>query len=509
MRLSRTLLFLLGPLLLVGPQSANACHKEAFGETTLEKYEKSKFVVIARGISVEKVKEGEKTYSRFGVKAIKMSVEKVFKGGLRVGSEIVLVEGTGNDHVDSFRESDVGRRYLLFLCSPKRDPDVFQVLRGMNDWLPDEKASELRYHENRAAEDLLYLEKLNELSGRTRVYGKIGINQDSHAQAGKSTIKLFENVKIKISGNGRTHETTTNEDGVFEIYDLSPGSYSISPEIPKGWQISKVSSFGTSGEDDLETGSGIKLTAGRHAFYNYDLHANNIISGNVTDPAGNPMHRVCLELLPVAGKSSDSFLTNVCTNEEGVFEFQQVVEGEYLILVNKGGAVSSDEPFPTVFYPNVFEREKAKIVAIIDGEDKRDISIRIPKISETITVTGSLRSADGVPVVASRVVFRADETDQTIDGTSVARTDEEGKFSIKILKGLKGVLSGTVFIDPSRFMPCPQILKLMSDSGGAERGAQKSNIVKLEAEKNLYDVELKLTLPSCNKTKIIGLMRID
>jgi hypothetical protein len=512
MKLKRnfTFLFLLAALLLVGSKAADACQKEAFAETTLEKYEKSKFVVIARGVSVEKVKEGEKVYSLFGVKAIKMVVEKSFKGNLTNGEEIVLVEGNGNDDVDSFRESDVGRKYLLFLCSRKQNPNVFQVLRGMNDWLADENAAELRYHENSAAEDLLYLEKLNELRGRTRIYGKIGTNQDSYSQMGKSAVKIFKNVKIRINGNGKTYETITNEDGVFEIYDLPSGKYSILPEIPKGWQISEGSSYGTSGGDnDLETDSQVELKLGRHAFYSYDLDANNTISGKVIDPTGNPMSGVCLEFLPIAGKSSDSFLTNDCTDKEGIFKFEQILGGDYLIVVNKDNIISSREPFPTVFYPNIFEREKAGIITVVEGENQSGITIMIPEVRETITVSGTLLSADGVPVVYARINFSAVETDKNIDGSAFALTDTEGRFSIKILKGLEGTLSGSVTVDQNQFKACPQIIKLINESGDVGWRDKKSNAVKIKTDKNFDNVELKLSFPSCNKTKIISRMRVD
>ena len=111
---------------------------------------------------------------------------------------------------------------------------------------------------------------------------------------------------------------------------------------------------------------------------------------------------------------------------------------------------------------------------------------------------------NGVPVVFARVVFREGETDKRIDGSSVTRTDEEGRFSMKILKGLEGELSGSVFIDPRQFTPCPHLRTLISDREDAE-----SNIVKIKSDKTLDAVALKLTLPSCNKTKIIGRIRVD
>lgn len=509
MKLKQNFIFLfsLAALLLIGSRAADACQKEAFAETTLEKYEKSKFVVIARGVSVEKIREGEKTYSLFGVKAIKMVVEKSFKGNLTSGEEIILVEGSGNDDVDSFRESDVGREYLLFLCSRKQNPNIFQVLRGMNDWLADEKAAELRYHENSAAEDLLYLEKLNELRGKTRIYGKIGINQDSYSQMGKSSIRIFAGVKVRIKGNGKTYETITNEDGVFEIYDLPAGIYSIFPEIPKGWKISEITSF--SSDSSEYSDSQVKLKLGKHAFYSYDLDATTTITGKVSDPMGNPMSGVCLEFLPVAGKSSDSFLTNDCTNKEGVFKFEQIVGGDYLIIVNKDNVISSQEPFPTLYYPNVFEREKAGIITVIEGENQSGVTVKIPEVRETITVSGTFLSADGVPVVRARIGFSAVETDKNIDGSAFSLTDAEGRFSIKILKGLEGTLSGFVTLDRNQFEACPQIIKLLDESGNVGWRDKKSNAVKIKTDKNLDLAELKLSFPSCNKAKIISRIRID
>ncbi len=464
---------------------------------------------IAKGISAEKVKDGEKTYSRFGVKSIKMVIEKVFKGSYKIGDEIVLVEGSGNDYVESFRESDVGRSYLLFICSRADKPNTFQVLRGMNDWLADEKAEELRYRQNAAAEDLLYLEKMNDLRGKTRIYGKIGINQDSYSKMGKNSIRIFNNVKVKISGNGKSYETTTGEDGVYEIYDLPTGRYSISPEIPKGWKIGDVTSFGASGGNDLETNSKVELKTGRHAFYRYDLDATNTVSGRIFDPTGNPMNGVCLELLPIAGKSSDSFLTNDCTDEDGVFNFEQIVGGNYLIIVNKDNLISSREPFPTLYYPNVFELEKAGIITVFEGENQNGINVQIPQVKATVIISGKLLSADGLPVVNARITFGANETGKNIDGSAFARTDDEGNFSIKILKGLEGVLTGFVTLDVSQFVDCPQIIKQMNKSADVYRSDKKSNAVKLKTDKNLDNVELKLDFPSCNGKKIISRIRVD
>ncbi len=502
-------LFLLLILFSVNSKAADNCTKEAFSVTTLEKYKRSKYVLIAKGISVEKVKKGENANSLFGIKSIKMVVEKVFKGNLFVGSEIVLAEGNGNDDVDSFRESDVGRSYLLFLCSPQKKPNVFQVLRGMNDYLADESAEELRYHENSAAGDLLYLEKLDELRGKTRIYGKIGTNQDTYYGKGKEKTKIFSRVKVRISGNGQTYDTTTNEDGVYEIYDLPPGTYSISPEIPKGWEISDVTSYGSTGGDDLVTTPKLSLRKGNHAFFDFNLEANTTINGKVVDPNGQAMKSVCLGLMLMSGKMLDFYGSNDCTDKKGNFTIENLVSGNYLIVVNKDNKISSSEPFPTLYYPNVFSREKAQIITVNEGENQNGIVIQVPEVKETIYLSGKLLSSDGVPVVRARISFVATETNENIDGSNFALTDEEGKFLIKILRGLKGNLLGFVTLDQNQFKDCPQTVKLINENGKIDWRNKKSNTIEIKADENFDDLELKLPFPSCNKTKIISRIRVD
>ena len=221
------------------------------------------------------------------------------------------------------------------------------------------------------------------------------------------------------------------------------------------------------------------------------------------------MSGVSVEIRPVTGKTRDSFLRHDITDEQGFFGFEQIIDGQYLIVVNHEGVVSSREPFPTVYYPDVFEREKAKIINVTEGEDQRDIRIRVPKVSETITLTGLLRSADGIPVVSGAVVFRTVQTDKRINGTAMTRTDTEGNFTIRILKGFEGELSGSAVIDRSNFRACPDILKLINDSRKDFWDGERSNVVRMVAERNLGDIELKLAIPSCNKAKINSLIRVD
>ena len=82
---------------------------------------------------------------------------------------------------------------------------------------------------NHATEDLLYLDNMEKVRGKTRVSGNYG--------GWNTPLKGVANRTIRITGDKKTYETKTNANGVFEIYDLPPGKYVLEPEIPNGWSL--------------------------------------------------------------------------------------------------------------------------------------------------------------------------------------------------------------------------------------------------------------------------------
>lgn len=493
--------------LFFSAKSANACVSKENNLTTLEKFEKFDFVIVAKGVSGEKFNSGEKFYRPFPIKSIKMVVEKVFKGNLKIDDEVIILGGNGYDDFEPFREDDIGRSHLLYLCSPKQPPNIFQVSKGMMRWLADKTSEEINYQVNLAADDLQYLEKIGEMRGKSRIYGAIDTNQITYF--GNGEIKKFDGLTVRISGNEKTYEVKTDKDGVYEIYDLPEGTYRISPEIPKGWQISSVSSFGSNGEKDLTLNSQVKLKTGKHAFYNFNFDATTMINGKVIDPSGKPMNGVCLDLLPFESKDLNSYVNNDCTDENGEFSIGRMAGGNYMLIANKNNKISSQEPFLTVFYPNVFERGNAKNIRIVEGENQKDIIVQIPSTKEIITLNGTFLSSDGVPVAFGRVHFDTKKADKAIDGKVWAITDKNGKFSIKILKGLKGNLSGFVVLDKNQFKDCPQIIKMFEEKSEINWYREISNTIEIKANENFDNVELKLAISSCNKITIRSEIMID
>ena len=242
------------------------------------------------------------------------------------------------------------------------------------------------------------------------------------------------------------------------------------------------------------------LQAGKHAYVDFDYEINNAISGTVFDTQGNALNRICLDLIPAQGKKSQYFYKADCTEEGGAFAMDDIPPGSYILVINDDGKISSSEPFPTFYYPNVLEREKAAVITIGEGETIAGLNVHAPSMAETITVSGVFLYADGEPVIDERVEFEPEKAAAGVDGEAQARTDVQGRFSIKILKGLKGQLYGTMYTNVGEFENCPKIEKAIKQTGHDSADLRTAPL-QVIAESSQFDVEVKYPFPGCKKAK--------
>ena len=141
--------------------------------TVLDAFENADEVVILRALSVEKAPEAEQENYIEGIRSVTMVVEKVFKGKLKVRDEIVFGQGGGADCIWTFEKESVGKQFLFYLARPEKFRDAQYMP-------PHDPASWFAFECGRssvaevATEDLLYLEKMDKVRGKTRISGSIG-----------------------------------------------------------------------------------------------------------------------------------------------------------------------------------------------------------------------------------------------------------------------------------------------------------------------------------------------
>ena len=330
--------------------------------TVLQAYNASDVVVIARAISMEKLSDqSEMPFIGTRVTSTTMEVLKVFKGKLRVGEKMVFGQGNSIRCTWVFHENDVGREYLFYLERPPGDELWYEF--GY------QRSHRLEY----AAEDLLYLNKMNKVRGRTRVSGVL----DEEGLAGLS----LEGQRIRIIGKNKTYVATTDKNGVYELYDVPPGRYVLEPELKFGWKVDEFRLTRPPTRSEMMRGRrpgnrvAFSLRPKSHFGIDFRLALNNHVSGTVYDSNSKPMDRVCVTLVPANEEGSP--ICNDLTDELGRFRIDAIETGHYVILLTYENKTTTGMPFPKHYYPGVTEREKATTITVKHGESKTNLRVVI------------------------------------------------------------------------------------------------------------------------------------
>lgn len=297
----RALLLPVSLALLLLPRIAAACVLVP-KPTVLDAYQTADVVVIARAIKVEKVSDqspSPPTGSR--VLSTTMEVQKVFKGNLRVGDKMTFGQGNGLRCTWVFYEQDIGNEYLFYLKTPPKDSNLwYEFGYGRSDLI------------SRVADDLLYLNNIEAVRGKTRVSGTLDPGEDEQDVVGK---------KIRIMAKEKVYETTTDKNGVYEFYDLPAGKYVLEPEVPPGWKIDPTTRGTTTIRDRkrqiFRTHIVFTLKPQQHAAIDLSFVLDYVTIVNVVDPRGKPLPQVEVWLKATdAGNHSVNF---AYTNEKGWF----------------------------------------------------------------------------------------------------------------------------------------------------------------------------------------------
>ncbi|HEX7333945.1 MAG TPA: hypothetical protein VF290_20745 [Pyrinomonadaceae bacterium] len=486
-------------IFLLSMQTAEAC--SCGGKpTVLEDFNESDVVVVATAVSVEKAETekaaapGEMSDEEDDIHRIKstsMRVEQVFKGTLKVGEEMIFAQGGGADCIWTFNEEVIGEKFLFYL----------RRFKDSTEWVADSCGRSR--HIDYAGDDLLYLTNLNKVRNKTRISGTLRFDDDGN--------ETLAGRKIRITGGKRNVELKTDENGVYEVYDLPAGRYFIEPEIPKGWKVNEyLVNHSLSVDRNAKGGSlqkiPIILEANKHAGLDIVFDIDNAVRGRIIDPLGQPMNGVCLDLIPADG-TEGKYLAD-CTEKNGAFEIDEIPPGGYVIVVNNDGKMTSSEPFGTFYYPKARKREDATVFNIGIGDIVENLEIYPPIELKTITVEGVLLYSDGKPVADESVAFKSarkqpagNEEDDQLEEILVdasAKTDRKGRFSIRIMQGTDGSVFGWMYSYVGQFENCPKLDRLIKQAGSSVPQI-KTPAVEIRAATNVYGVELKFPFPSCKK----------
>ena len=166
---------------------------------------------------VEKVETNKNDQSK---QSITLRIAKSYKG--TKSKTVNLIQE--NSNCDWwFKDENVGKSYLFYLGKLKSVNNFTVISCGRSSEISD------------AVNDLSWLDGLPKSLNRTRISGVTQIKSDEGYPP-------LANIKLEIVSKDKKYEVVTDRNGLYEIWDVSAGVYSVFPIIPNdyvlGWTTS-------------------------------------------------------------------------------------------------------------------------------------------------------------------------------------------------------------------------------------------------------------------------------
>jgi hypothetical protein len=436
------------------------------------------FVGTVHKVELIKSKKDDSQSEEITGQIAHIRVKNVFKG--KIGPEIAIHSGITS--CDLFYQ--IGEPWVFYASYNKEN----------RTWSAGSMCGRSRPTKY-AANDLLYLGRLPDSAKQTRISGVIEYLKSDPEKGTTST--AISGVKLKIIDEQRTAEVYTDRNGIYEIYGLPPGEYLIKPEAPPGW-TGNFPIQADNADDSEGEGAKVELAEKSCAELNFSFHldAETSIAGKVRGADGHPLPNVLLGLQPKGKRALQSWQF-VSTSLQGDYRLENIPPGEYLIVVNGNGDISSYAPFLKAYYPGVFKEESADIVRVTRGDKLENYDIYIPSQATTYTIQGKLLYADRRPVERGFVQFKADSVEEGTVGEASTRTDTQGRFTLNIRQGVEGRLYGFIYHVQDGYANCLPLQKFVTGSVAI----LETDSLWLKITADQQDIDLLFSVVPCEKNK--------
>lgn len=325
-------------------------------ETVDKEFNNTPNVMVLTLESVELL--NEKSEGGGNIRHSKFKVDKTFKGNLKIGDELIFKNNYSSCGW-SFSEDLVSTKYLFYLGEKPDKENIWTVS-------PCSRSGSIKD----TAADLLYLKNLEKVLDKTRLSGSVEqFISEMTAQGKIEKLNYLSGRKIRLAGNGKNTELKTDENGVYEIYDLLPGKYKINLEKINGYSFT----------DDDSTSIEVEVKAKSHTEKDIFYSIRNAVRGKLYNADGKPLKDVKVALIPANEDFPLFYIGEEYTDENGTFEFSGISNGTFLIVVNKDDELSSDKKFGTFYYPGTANRAEASEITISPGTFYENFIIKVPR----------------------------------------------------------------------------------------------------------------------------------
>ncbi|MGH9715993.1 MAG: hypothetical protein ACRD4R_04590 [Candidatus Acidiferrales bacterium] len=210
-------------------------------------------------------------------------------------------------------------------------------------------------------------------------------------------------VTVHLRSRWDRFETATDSTGVYSLYDVHAGVYRFSAHLPARMELTQ-SNLGTRLHP-------FELPAG--ACYEYDVDAlpTGEIRGSVLAPDGKPLPLASVELYRDGNYSENRPGLWSFQGSKGVFDFDHVGPGRYVLVFNRTGRMDPNSPFPRAFYPGVADVSEAKPIVLKDGQRLLGLKMKLSQGIPTRRLRVRVRFLGARPLGTVTVMAQAGHGD--------------------------------------------------------------------------------------------------
>jgi len=400
-------------------EEAHACSCMFGGMQPCQEYSEADAVFAGTVVGNSEVMTGEGN-NKYAQRLVRFSLEQGFRGV--EGSFVEVITGQGDSDCGyGFKQ---GRQYLVYARRNAQDKRLYTGICLRTRPLAE------------AAADLAFIRSLATAEPTGIIFGEVS-KRNYEWKEGEDWRKSIAGAELMIEGEATRQELKSDAQGAFRLEGLAPGAYKVKLKIPPGLaQINSKNEFVETVEHE------VKVAARGCVQTGFLLNSDTRVSGYVIDASARPVANLKLDMrgAPSDPKNINNF-RSAQTDAEGRFEFKLVPPGDYLLglrLLSSSGYELL--PYPRTYYPGVTTKAQAGVVSVKEGEQLRDLELRLPPRLAEYSVDGFVVWEDGRPAPGVSIYVSLQEEGELSSHASI-RADERGQFTLKVYEGLSYTVS--------------------------------------------------------------------
>lgn len=276
-----------------------------------------------------------------------------------------------------------------------------------------------------------------------RVYGTLRqVQQPYDATYQPDFNKPLPQVTLHFESPKKKIVAKTADDGSFAVYDLPPGTYKITADLPAGLELAQTILSDPPPPLELDAASCLER----------DIEAlpNARIRGRLLGSDGKALWNAPVELFSVNRyKEGASGWWEFVDHQKKYFEFDHVAPGEYVLVFNNKNSVDTDVPYPRTLFRDAPDLLRAEHIRVAPGDQllHTDIQLSGGRVTRKIRIR-VVFAGGGEP--ASSLLFAKGSKGEDAFASPV----EENLYELNVLPDSEyKITAHTNFCDPETVSP--------------------------------------------------------